>query len=55
MQGCDKLAERVVTYDDVQTRATGEITQSDYQLFIQPYENKRRLDALKSSLDFRKL
>lgn len=46
-QGCEKLTERLVSYDDVQRRVGGEIPQADYQLFIHPYENKRRLDALR--------
>jgi hypothetical protein len=45
--GCEKLTERMVDYQDVQQRVGLEIPDDDYQLFIHPYENKRRLEALK--------
>lgn len=42
--GCDKLALRIV---ELGMWAGMEIPADDYQCFIRPYENKRRLDALR--------
>jgi hypothetical protein len=44
---CEKLEERLVVYDEVKVRSGLEIPQEDYLNFIRPYENKRRLDALR--------
>ena len=44
---CEKLHERVVTYEEVQLRVAIDISSDDYSAFIQPYENKRRLEAYK--------
>lgn len=44
---CEKLQERIVTYEDVQHRVAADIPGDDYSAFIQPYENKRRLNAYK--------
>jgi hypothetical protein len=46
---CDKLGERMVAYEEVRQRVGAEIPEEDYVRFIQPYENERRLDALRSS------
>ena len=46
---CDRLKQRLVTYDGVKQRVTDEIPKDDYGCFIRPYENKRRLDALRTS------
>jgi hypothetical protein len=43
---CEKLTQRLVVYEEVQGRVGAEIHEDDYQCFIRPYENKRRLDAL---------
>jgi hypothetical protein len=45
---CEKLAERLVVYEEVQRRVGGEIPEEDALRFIRPYENKKRLDALKT-------
>jgi hypothetical protein len=47
--GCDKLAQRLVTYEGIKERVAREIPDDDRGCFIKPYENKRRLDALKNS------
>ncbi len=45
---CEKLAQRLVAYEDVRQRVGVEIPEEDRRCFIRPYENKKRLDALKS-------
>ena len=45
---CEKLAERLVIYEDVKLRINAEVPEDDYQCFIRPYENKRRLEALRA-------
>ncbi len=44
---CDKLKERLVVFDEIKQRVGAEIPDDDYRCFIQPYENKLRLDALR--------
>ena len=44
---CEKLAERLVVYEEVQSRLQAEIPEPDYLCFILPYENKKRLEALR--------
>jgi hypothetical protein len=44
---CDRLRQRLVTYDGVKERVAEEIPEDDYRCFIEPYENKKRLDALR--------
>jgi Protein of unknown function (DUF3795) len=46
---CEKLTERLVLYDEVRRRVGVEIPEEDRACFIEPYENKRRLDALRPS------
>jgi hypothetical protein len=46
---CEKLTERLVVYEEVKQRIGAEIPEDDYICFIQAYENKQRLDALRSS------
>ena len=46
---CDKLKERIVVYEDIKEKAREDISKEDYKYFIRPYENKKRLDALRSS------
>jgi hypothetical protein len=46
---CEKLESRLVTFEEVQQRVGGEISEADYQRFIRPYENRRRLEALRRS------
>jgi len=45
---CEKLKERLVVYEEVKRRIGADIPQDDYISFIQPYENKQRLDALRT-------
>jgi hypothetical protein len=44
---CHRLAERLVDYEQVRERAGALIPEGDYQCFIRPYENKRRMEALR--------
>lgn len=44
---CEKLKERIFTYEDVRQKFGEEIPEEDYVCFIKPYENKKRLDALR--------
>jgi len=46
---CKKLTRRLVVLEQVKQRVGAEIPEDDYVCFIQPYENKRRLDALRGS------
>jgi len=46
---CEKLKQRLVIYDEIKQRMSEEIPENDYIRFIKPYENKRRLDALRAS------
>ena len=46
--GCEKLRERFVVFEEVQQRFGGVIPASDRHAFIHPYENKRRLDAIRA-------
>jgi hypothetical protein len=46
---CEKLTQRLVVLEQVKQRVGAEIPEDDYVCFIQPYENKRRLDALRES------
>jgi hypothetical protein len=50
---CERLTERLVVYEEVKNRVKAEIPKDDYQCFIRPYENKRRLDELRASGDNR--
>jgi len=45
---CEKLRERIVTYEQVRDRVGVEIAEDDYNCFIRPYENKLRLDIVKA-------
>lgn len=44
---CAKLVERLVDRAELEQKAGRPIPEDDYQCFIRPYENKRRLEALK--------
>jgi len=46
---CEKLTQRLVVYEDVKSRVNLEIPEEDYRCFIRPYENKKRLEALRNS------
>jgi hypothetical protein len=43
----DKLRERLVVYEEIRQKFGAEILLEDWMCFIQPYENKQRLDALR--------
>jgi hypothetical protein len=45
---CDKLKERLVVYEEVRQRVGTAIPGEDRARFVQPYENKVRLDQLKA-------
>jgi hypothetical protein len=45
--GCERLAERLVVYEQVAARLAAPIPESDRLRFIAPYENKRRLDQFR--------
>lgn len=46
--GCEKLAKRLVIYEDIADRFEGAIAEEDRAGFIAPYENKIRLEALRA-------
>ncbi len=46
---CEKLMQRLVVLEQVKRRVGAEIPEVDYVCFIQPYENKRRLDTLREN------
>lgn len=48
---CDKLQQRLVVYEEIARGISGDIPGDDYACFIRPYENKRRLDALRAAND----
>lgn len=45
--GCDKLRERLVEFTEMEKKAGHPIPDEDRQRFIEPYENKKRLDDLR--------
>jgi hypothetical protein len=45
--GCTRLAERFVVYEDIAARIAGPVPEEDRRRVIAPYENRRRLDALR--------
>ena len=47
--GCERLAERLVTFEEVQQRIGRPIPPADRERFIRPYESKARLEALRRS------
>ena len=44
---CARLEERTVTVEEIRERVGEDIPVEDYQRFIRPYENRRRLDVLR--------
>lgn len=46
---CDKLKDRLVLFEEIQSRFSNKIPEDDYMCFIQPYENKRRLDTFRAT------
>jgi hypothetical protein len=49
--GCEKLAERLVTYESVVDRVGAPIPAEDRVRFIVPYENSLRLEKIRLSLN----
>lgn len=47
---CDKLHERLVTFEDMQAKATHIIPLADRTNFILPYENQQRLEAIRATI-----
>ena len=45
---CEKLKARLVVYEEVEKQVKAEIPEEDYLRFIRPYENKKRLDTIRS-------
>jgi hypothetical protein len=45
---CEKLTQRLVVFEDIRQKAGGLVPEADRQCFIRPYENKRRLEALRA-------
>jgi hypothetical protein len=50
LYGCEKLQQRIVSYDEVRARVELEIPEDDYLCFIQPYENWQRLEDIRGTL-----
>ena len=48
---CERLDQRLVVYEEVERRTGAIIPEDDRACFISPYENKRRLEALRASRD----
>lgn len=46
---CARLSERIVSYDQLLEKTGRPIPADDYECFIRPYENKRRLEALRAA------
>lgn len=46
---CEKFKQRMVTYEDIKQTVSEDIPEEDYRCFIQPYENKLRLDSIRST------
>ena len=49
--GCEKLNQRVVTYEGVVERIDEAISVEDRSKFIAPYENAMRLEKIRNKLD----
>jgi hypothetical protein len=48
---CHKLEQRLVEYAEIKSKLGVEIPVDDNRSFIRPYENYRRLENLKASMD----
>lgn len=46
--GCGNLQERWVVFDEIQEKRKERIPSEDRQLFLLPYENKKRFDDLRN-------
>jgi len=47
---CNKIEQRLVTYDSVQDHHKEPISKENYENFIKPYENKKTFDELRETL-----
>jgi hypothetical protein len=45
---CDRLTERLVVFEEIAKRVGGTVPEADRSRFIEPYENRNRLDALRA-------
>jgi hypothetical protein len=50
--GCDKLKERLVTFEGIQAHFTEPIPDEDRERFIRPYENAILFKAIRRESDF---
>jgi hypothetical protein len=46
--GCERLAQRLVVYEEIAAQLEGPIPDEDRAHFIAPYENQARLEALRA-------
>lgn len=46
---CDKLASRIVSRAEIEAKLGRPIPEQDYRDFVQPYESRARLDALRGA------
>ena len=46
---CARLSQRLVSYDQLLEKTGRPVPNDDYECFIRPYENKRRLAALRAA------
>jgi len=46
---CGRLTERLVVFEEIQARMGADIPAEDRARFIEPYENRQRLDALRQA------
>jgi len=46
---CGKLKKRLVAVEEIKNRINADIPEEDYLCFIQPYENRKRLEAMRKS------
>ena len=46
---CEKLKQRIVTYEAIRQKVSEDISEEDYRCFIQAFEHKKRLDALRGT------
>ena len=47
---CDKLTQRLVVLEEIEQNLGVDIPPEDYQCYIRPYENKKRLGKLRKEI-----
>lgn len=47
---CGKFEQRAVDYDSLAAHSRESISRADYEKFIKPYENRKVLDKIRSSM-----